>query len=209
MYVRVKYPRSYHLPWSLGRTDDDKTLSSVDHFIGKQVVVTEKMDGENTSIYKDFHHARSINGGKHESRSMVAQLQARLANDLPDGMRVCGENCYAKHSIGYSALPDYFLAFSIWNENTCLSWDETVEWAELLGIAMVPVLYRGIYDEEAIKATYIDNRTPDLMEGYVVRIADSFEYGDFSKSLAKFVRKNHVQTSEHWKTQTVVPNKVM
>ena len=23
--MRIKYPRTYHLPWSLGSTDDDKT----------------------------------------------------------------------------------------------------------------------------------------------------------------------------------------
>lgn len=208
MTSRIKYPRSHHLPWSLGRTDDDKTLLSVDHFVGKQVVVTEKMDGENTTIYRDFHHARSINGGKHESRSIVAQLQARLANELPSNMRVCGENCYAKHSIGYSSLPSYFLTFSIWIGNTCLSWAETEEWCQLLDLTLVPVLYKGTFDKEVIKALYQDNRTPDLMEGYVVRLADSFQYGDFSKSLAKFVCANHVQTSEHWKNQTVVPNKI-
>jgi hypothetical protein len=36
------------------------------------------------------------------------------------------------------------LVFSIWNEQNALSWDETVEWAELLGLFTVPVLWRGI-----------------------------------------------------------------
>ena len=53
MNERVKYPRTYHLPWSEGRTDDDKVLSDDSQFIGKYVVVTEKMDGENTTIYSD------------------------------------------------------------------------------------------------------------------------------------------------------------
>jgi hypothetical protein len=35
-------------------------------------------------------------------------------------------------------------------------------------------------------------------EGYVVRLASSFKFDDFNKSVAKFVRKNHVQTNEHW-----------
>ena len=44
--MKCKYPRTSHLPWSLGSTDDDKMLQSVDHFIGQEVVVTVKLDGE-------------------------------------------------------------------------------------------------------------------------------------------------------------------
>lgn len=46
---RKKYPRTFHLPWSESKTEDDKTLSPQQvekMFVGKQVVVTEKLDGE-------------------------------------------------------------------------------------------------------------------------------------------------------------------
>ena len=36
--------------------------------IGKQVIVTEKMDGENTSMYRHRIHARSIDSLPHPSR---------------------------------------------------------------------------------------------------------------------------------------------
>ena len=42
-----KYPRTYHLPWSLGSTNDDKFMEDTVSFIGKRIVITEKMDGEN------------------------------------------------------------------------------------------------------------------------------------------------------------------
>ena len=42
----VKYPRTWHLPWSEGKTKDDRTLSDCKQFEGREVVVTEKMDGE-------------------------------------------------------------------------------------------------------------------------------------------------------------------
>jgi hypothetical protein len=35
-------------------------------------------------------------------------------------------------------------------------------------------------------------------EGYVIRIADQFNLSDFNKKVAKFARKNHVQTDQHW-----------
>ena len=50
MNNKVKYPRTAHLPFSEGCTADDKKLTSVAHFIGKEIVMTEKMDGENSTI---------------------------------------------------------------------------------------------------------------------------------------------------------------
>ena len=50
--MRYKYPRTYHLPFSPGFTSDDKVLKDDSYFRGKEIVVTEKMDGENVSIYQ-------------------------------------------------------------------------------------------------------------------------------------------------------------
>jgi len=44
---RVKYPRTYHLPWSAGMNRNDRQMTDVSIFDGEQVVITEKMDGEN------------------------------------------------------------------------------------------------------------------------------------------------------------------
>ena len=143
---RYKYPRTQHAPWSPGTSSDDRILKSVDHFIGKKVVITEKMDAENTSCYRDHLHARSLDSGHHPSRTVIKQLHAQFRHDLPIGWRVCGENMYATHSLHYDKLPSYFLVFSIWNEkNFCLPWDETKEWCELLGLHTVPELYVGIW----------------------------------------------------------------
>jgi hypothetical protein len=62
--MRIKYPRTPHLPWSPGATSDDIYQGNTSYFENKVVVVTEKMDGENTSIYRDFVHARSIDSIK-------------------------------------------------------------------------------------------------------------------------------------------------
>jgi hypothetical protein len=43
----VKYGRTWHLPWSPGAHDDDKTLNDASQFYGKRVIITKKMDGEN------------------------------------------------------------------------------------------------------------------------------------------------------------------
>ncbi len=192
----VKYPRSIHLPWSEGQTKDDRTLTSCGHFIGKEVVVSIKYDGENTTIYKDYIHARSIDGRNHWSRSWVKQLQSKLSHELGD-YRLCGENLYAKHSVKYNDLEGYFYLFSVWDDkNVCLDWDETAAWAEMLKLPLVEVIYRGIWNEKLIRGLYTEDMRA-TREGYVVRLAESFPYGAFSKSVAKFVRKGHVDPSNH------------
>ena len=40
----------------------------------------------------------------------------------------------------------------------------------------------------------------------VVRLACSFTYDEFSKSIAKYVRPNHVQTDKHWSNSEIVKN---
>ena len=210
--MKKKYPRTSHLPFSEGATDDDKTLSSTDHFNGREVVVTEKLDGENTTLYADGTcHARSLDSKAHPARTWVRAFAATVGRDIPQGWRVCGENLYARHSIGYDALPTFFMVFGIYDDkDRCLSWDETVEWCSLLGLNTVPVRYRGVWDEKAVKACHTGTSSfGGVQEGYVVRVAESFGYDDFDVSAAKFVRQNHVTTGNHWMHATVVPNKVV
>lgn len=69
MYIARKYPRTLHLPQSLSVTSDDKVHKSLDQFDVKEVVITEKLDGENTTIYCEGTHARSIDGRYHSSRA--------------------------------------------------------------------------------------------------------------------------------------------
>ena len=44
-----KYNRTYHFPWSQGATNDDKIATDMSRLIGNPIVITEKMDGSNTS----------------------------------------------------------------------------------------------------------------------------------------------------------------
>jgi hypothetical protein len=47
---------------------------------------------------------------------------------------------------------------------------------------------------------------PEKDEGFVVRNADRFHYDQFNYNVVKYVRKGHVQTDKHWRTQELVPN---
>lgn len=197
-----KYPRTYHLPWSQSLTDDDKRIQSLDSFVGQRVVVTEKRDGENCTLRPDKQHARSVDSNHHFTRDWVRAFWATIKNDIPDGWRICGENLFARHAIGYSDLETFFEGFSVWNsENFSLSWDETQEWFALLGIKSVPVIYDGTWNRDLIHAAYdaYARAMGREIEGYVVRLASSFHYDQFSTKVAKFVRAGHVQPNQgHW-----------
>jgi len=193
---RVKYPRTWHLPWSESVNPDDRTLdiATVQSWEGQEVVITEKMDGECTTMYRDYIHARSVDYNAHVSRDYIKALHARIAHEIPDEWRICGENLWAKHSIGYSNLPGYFLVFSIWDGLTCLTWDETQEYAAMLGLPTVPVLERGVWSQ-SLDMPAVDR---DTREGYVVRPRDAFTLSQFRLRVGKYVRRNHVQTHGHW-----------
>lgn len=206
----VKYPRTYHLPWSGCISDDDRFLKAVAHFEGNRVIVTEKLDGENTTLYHDYYHARSIDSRNHPTRNWAKALHSTFAHDIPKGWRICCENMYAVHSIAYENLESYLYGFSVWNdENICLSWDESLVWFELLNIPHVPVLYDGIWDERVIRALYDEKKDWKFREGYVVRMAGQFGYFEFRKHVAKYVRPKHIQTTKHWMHgQPIVANKL-
>lgn len=203
----VKYPRTYHLPWSESVGKDDRIIPNLNIFRGKRVVVTEKMDGENTSCYSNgYVHARSIDGRSHISRDWVKNFWASRFFNLDENWRVCGENLYAKHSIKYDQLESLFLGFSIWDANNmCLGWNDTETYFKLLNITSVPVLYDGIFDEKIIKNLWEPSQS-DFKEGYVMRLAEKFHYSEFKNSVAKFVRKNHVHTHGHWMRELIIKN---
>ena len=203
-----KYPRTYHLDWSPGLQNDDRRQTEYERLKKLPIVVSLKMDGENTNMYPDRIHARSIDSKDHPSRHYVKGVWGSIRHQIPDGWRICGENVYAKHSIFYDDLDTYFYVFNIWDENNiCLSLDDTIDMCESLGLKHVPIIYRGPYDEAMLRALPTTEKMLG-QEGYVVRVEEAFRFEDFNKNVAKYVRKGHVQTSTHWLNEVMVPNKL-
>lgn len=126
-------------------------------------------------------NARSIDSmhSHHPSRSYIKQLHGQIKHMIPEGVRICGEDVYAKHAIYYPTLTSYFYVFAVFEGNTC--------------VACWPHSCFG--EEEG--------------EGYVVRLTTSFYKSDFSKSVGKFVRPAHVSLgTPHWMSQEIIPNKL-
>ena len=202
--MRTKYPSTPHLPWSPGLQKGDRRIAHLHDLVGREIVVTEKLDGENTTLYRDDLHARSLDTLPHPSRTWVKALRGSFGHEIPEGWRLCGENVYAEHSLHYDDLEGYFYLFSVWDErNVSLSWDEVRTWAEYLGLPTPRELYRGVWNEAVLRTMDVDT---DRMEAYVVRDVGEILYAEFSTRVAKWVRPDHVQTDAHWLTRPVVPN---
>lgn len=209
-----KYPKIWHFPWSRSFDTHDRVLSEdqvQQYFVGKEVVVTEKLDGENTSMYNNYIHARSLDSGHHPSRSLVKNIHSKVKFSIPDGWRVCGENVYAKHSIWYNDLPSSFFIFGVYDENdACLEWKSVVNMATYtLKIPHVPILYHGIFETDLIKKLFTGKSIfgDSEQEGYVVRLTNEISWETHVNSFAKFVRPNHVRSPENWMTQPVIKNR--
>jgi hypothetical protein len=188
------------------------------------LVITEKMDGSNTSLESGGCYARTHAAAPgHLSFDALKALHATLKYSIPERTQVFGEWCYAQHSIPYDSLPGYFLMFGIRELHIgsndeefpfWYSWGELENWAINLGLPTVPILFKGTVSsvKELQELTESLVKQPSacgtIREGVVVRIADVFSDEHFSKYVMKWVRKDHVQTSDHWKDQEIIKNKL-
>jgi hypothetical protein len=79
---RVKHPRTSHLPWSEGATEDDEFIPALRELAGAEVIATVKLDGEQTTCYTDYLHSRSVDGRHTDAQKLGAELprQMGLAN---------------------------------------------------------------------------------------------------------------------------------
>jgi hypothetical protein len=154
-----KYPRTFHLNGSrLQPGDEDLEAVPWSEVVGRYVVAEEKMDGANSGLSFDatgklFLQSRGhfLTGGVREKHfNRFKQWTSGIAGDLFErlGTRsvVYGEWLYAKHTIFYDRLPQYFLEFDVLDTETgrFLSTARRRELLTGLPLASVPVLWEGV-----------------------------------------------------------------
>lgn len=207
----MKYPRTYHVPFSPGKTNDDKCLSGdwFDNFKNKRLVFLEKLDGENCAITHYDCFARSHGAPTRSPWSINLWgndgLLWRIKDSIGEDETIYGENLYGEHSIHYNKLTSYFHLFAVNNNKEWYSWDDVELMGRILGIPTVPVLGTGyvssVDDLKGIIDEYMKQPSAygDTKEGVVIRVMDAFSVEEpFYHNVCKYVRANHVQTDEHW-----------
>jgi hypothetical protein len=192
-------------------------MADVSSLLDVPLVITEKCDGSNLTYTRTSVFSRSHSGPPgHPSFDLAKATHARIAHELSLGLSLFCEYCYAVHSITYGALPDYSLVFGARDdrEGRWWDWDMVVAQAADLGLPTVPELYRGqvstVRELEALTLSLAAQ--PSVFggprEGVVVRHAGEFRDADFQRSLAKWVRSDHVTTDEHWMHQNIRPQRL-
>ncbi|MGB3468442.1 MAG: RNA ligase family protein [Cyclobacteriaceae bacterium] len=138
-----KYGRSLHARISLGTTSDDrfmpdgyiKAFSNID-----QLILTEKLDGQNNCFNKYGVFARSHTASSaHPWDKPLIERWQLLKNDLKD-LEIFGENMYGIHSIAYKKLESFFYVFAVREADRWLSWEEVKFYAAMLDFPVVPEL---------------------------------------------------------------------
>ncbi|MGR3824231.1 MAG: RNA ligase family protein [Salipiger marinus] len=202
-----KYGRTFHLPMSPGATSDDRIMPSLQGLMAPDLVVTEKMDGENTTLHSRGCHARSPDSRYHPSRDWLKAFAAGISPQLAEDERIIGENLFARHAIAYDALPSYFLGLAWIIGDQIQPWDQTRARFESLAIQPVPTLYRGPYRPGLFEdlALSLDQHR---QEGFVARTAEGFPESAMPERVGKYVRQGHVQTELHWMQAELIRNQL-
>jgi hypothetical protein len=198
-----KYPRTYHFPFSEGAVNDDRIQYDWERLLSHELVITEKLDGENTCIKTSGVYARSHGAtNRNPWAKPVWDIWERIGRTLGD-LHLFGENLYAIHSIQYERLDHHFFIFGIRENDTWLSWEAVCEYAYILDLPVAPLVSSGVFSIQEMQ-TIIQQKQlhgsalGGISEGVVARRAAAFPDADFPEAVLKYVRKNHVQTDEHW-----------
>lgn len=219
----VRFPRTPHLLWlGSGRPRDDKVLSCVDaeEVLSHAVVVEEKLDGANLGISVGSDQVLRVqNRGAYLSldsahpqfkplRQWLSARRQPLIDALTPELILFGEWCYAKHSIHYTRLPDWFVAFDVYDRAAERFWSVERRDAFVLelGLTAVPRLAQGKFDVEGVTRLLGPSRFADEpAEGLYVR----WDRGDYLEQRAKLVRAEFTQAiGAHWTRAPIQPNQL-
>ncbi len=190
-YKILKYPRTQHLQGSrLGEGDEDLSQIPFSEIFGKHIVIEEKIDGANSAIsFNDKgelllqSRGHYLNGGYGERhynlmKQWANNNKALFYSVLGSRYIMYGEWMYAKHTVFYDALPDYFMEFDIFDREREIFLDTASRKVitEQLGIVhSVPVLAEGVFkSKEAILAylgdsNYITENHIEVLRGLAER----------------------------------------
>lgn len=221
-----RFPTTSHLAWLAqdGMPRDDKVLSPAEAqaLLAGDVTVEEKLDGANLGLSLSPDGAlRAQNRGQYLDQphaGQFARLPAWLVQHEP-GLRAVlrpelmlfGEWCAARHSLGYDALPDWFLLFDVYDRNSGRFWSTPRRdgLATEAGLVTVPCVMTGHVTLAALKQLVMDTpsryRAGLPLEGVVVRR----ESGEWCEARAKLVRPDFAQAIDtHWRKRAIEWNRV-
>jgi len=179
------YPRVGHLVPGRGSRDDvDLDSPSVAVLVGSEVVVEEKLDGANVSLWledgvvtcglRSGPGAMDRAGQLGPLRAWVAQHDQALRQALAEYQAIYAEWLLLSHSVGYDRLPSYLVVLDLWRPEGFATPDERNRVCGPAGLAVPPEVWRGVPGSLAAIEALLGPSSfgSEPMEGLVVRAAD-------------------------------------
>jgi len=214
----IKFPRTKHLINLGGASRDDLIMTDKDvkEMLNNNVIVEEKVDGANMGIsiidgnicvQNRSHYVSSSYHPQFKLLNMWIEIhENELKQIIPQDSILFGEWLYACHSINYQSLPDYFLAYDLFDIKTTsfVSRDVLKNLLKGTTIFQVPVLFNGkITKEELLKLVGAKSKFFDgENEGVYIRVCKDGK----TTHRAKIVRKNFIVGDEFWSKKGIVKN---
>lgn len=220
----TKFPRTPHLFVLPGlNIRDDKVLSPAEAqvFFDNDIIVEEKVDGANVGFsFTEAGEMKIQNRGNFLSPNSNSQFDTiwdwaykrvhSLSHYLTSRYILFGEWCYAKHSIHYTLLPDWFLGFDIYDRQNELFLN-TVHRNEIfkeVSIHPVPIIGMGKYSRKDL-ISVVQGKS-SLGGGQLEGIYLRFDSKDRLVKRAKLVKEDFIQKiDEHWSKRNLIINKVL
>lgn len=224
MSVFHKFPSIHHLSW-LGedppRGDKVMDASARRAFLSGTVLVEEKIDGANLGISFDAAGNLRVQNrgslltpeysGQFKSLSQwLSRHQDDLFDALTNQLQLFGEWCAYTHSVQYTDLPAWFVAFDVYDLRAARFWSASRRDAMLskLGIPAVPEIARGIFTLTALTRLLDSRRSAfgaSQLEGVVLRR----ESPEWLLDRAKLVRADFTQgITTHWRRKLPQTNRL-
>lgn len=218
-----KFPSTPHLATLddvVVRGDKVFTESERRDFLTHELVVEEKVDGANLGLsFGPTGEIRAQNRGAYLTTPYAGQWKKldgwlamrcdTLFDHLSDRYILFGEWCYARHSVYYNLLPDWFLAFDIFDkrEQRFLSIERRDAMVSTMALAKVPYLDKGHFTFSDLGRFLVRSKLADQpAEGIYLRC----DRGDWLQERAKLVRASFIQSQEqHWSDAGIRPNAVI
>ena len=216
-----KFPSTPYIEMDSTIIRSDKILrnNEVEHILGRPISIEEKIDGANLGV--SFNSSGNIqlqNRGSYLLMPLEGQWkplekwiichETRIFDVLTDKYILFGEWCYAKHSIYYKELPDWFIGFVIYDieKKRFLSVQKRNIFLERMEVKIVPLLGQGTYNWNELMEFFGKSQYGDEnCEGIYIRQDE----GEYLKYRAKMVRREFRQNiTGHWSRGKMQCNRV-
>ncbi len=218
----IRFPHTPHLAWlgaSIPRDDKVLTREEADAFLAAPIILEEKVDGANLGVSFDSDgQLRVQNRGGYLDPPFAGQFaglghwldlrQDDLFDALGAELVLFGEWCAARHSLDYDRLPDWFVAFDVYDRAVGRFWSvpRRNTLATGLTLATVPAIDAGRYSTSAL-VDLVATATSCFRDGPLEGLYIRRDEGDWLVDRAKLVRSEFVQAiGEHWRSRAIEKN---